>query len=84
MFVWVRDSYASGERKAAMVALAILSMGNIVLGGGVQTGYASLVDLKTGRVLWFNQLFSATGDLRETEPAIKTVENLMAGFPTVK
>lgn len=38
------------------------------LPGGVQVGFASLVDLETG-------------DLRTLEPAKKTVENLLSGFP---
>jgi hypothetical protein len=84
LFIWVRDSYASAERKAAMAAIAILSLGRVVLGTGIQTGYASLVDLHTGNVVWFNRLISTTGDLREAAPAASTVENLMAGFPTLK
>jgi len=34
-FVWVRESHASNERKAAMFALALLGVG---LTGGVQVG----------------------------------------------
>ena len=81
LFVWVRDSYATAERKAAMVALALLGVG---VSGGVQTGYASLVDLQTGRVVWFNRLFRATGDLREAAPAKETIEALLSNFPAPK
>jgi len=84
LFIWVRDSYASAERKAAMAAIAILSLGRVVLGTGIQTGYASLVDLHSGKVVWFNRLVSTTGDLREATPAAATVENLMTGFPALK
>lgn len=84
LFIWVRDSYASAERKAAMAAIAILSLGRVVLGTGVQNGYASLVDLRTGQVVWFNRLFSATGDLREAKPAASTVDELLTGFPAVR
>lgn len=84
LFVFVRDSYASAERKAAMVAIALLSLGNAVLSGGVQVGYASLVDLDTGRVVWFNRLVSGTGDLREAVPAAASIEKLLAGFPAVQ
>ena len=81
LFTWIRDSYASNERKAAMVALALL--GAISL-GGEQVGYASLVDLRTGRVVWFNQLDRMSGDLRAAEPAIETVEALLKGFPALQ
>jgi hypothetical protein len=81
LFVWVRDSYASAERKAAMVGMALLGVG---LSGGTQTGYASLVDLETGRVLWFNRLQRARGDLRESEAAAESIEALLNGFPPVR
>ena len=42
LFIWIRDSYASNERKAAMIAMAVLGFG---IAGGSQIGYASLVDL---------------------------------------
>ncbi|TWO71947.1 hypothetical protein FN976_08135 [Caenimonas sedimenti] len=78
LFTWIRDSYASPERKATMVAMALL--GSFML-GGEQVGYASLVDLKTGRVVWFNELSRMSGDLREPQPAAETVEALLKGFP---
>jgi hypothetical protein len=81
IFSWVRDSYASGERKAAMIALALLGVG---VGGGMQVGYASLVDLNSGRVLWFNQLVRASGDLREADVAKESLDALLAEFPIAK
>jgi hypothetical protein len=84
LFSWVRDSYASDERKAAMVAIAVLSMGRAVATGGMQTGYASLVDLNTGRVMWFNRLLRQSGDLREAEKAAETLDTLLDKFPVSK
>ncbi len=81
LFFWVRDSYASAERVAMMVAMAALGIG---ITGGVQTGYASLVDLRSGQVVWFNRLTRPYGDLREAEPARETIEALLAGFPAVR
>ncbi len=74
LFVYVRDSYASAERKAMMIGMAILGVG---IQGGSQIGYASLVDLSTGRVVWFNHIARASGDLREAEPAVASIEVLM-------
>lgn len=79
VFVRVRDSYASGERKAAMVAMALLGVG---IGMGVQYAHASLVDLETGRVLWFNELLRPTGDLRQADKAAETVRTLLDKFPS--
>lgn len=82
LFTWVRDSYTSGERFAAMIALAILSRGQAGGAGGQQVGYASLVDLNTGQVLWFNRLLRATGDLREPDKAAETLNALLSNFPS--
>lgn len=78
LFIWVRDSYASAERKLAMVGLALLGVG---ITGGIQVGYASLVDLNSGQVLWFNQLARGTGDLREASQAAESIDVLLTGFP---
>ena len=80
LFSWIRDSYASGERIAATIFLALLGIG---LGpGGVQQGYASLIDLETGQVMWFNRLVRTTGDIREPEKAADTLDVLLENFPT--
>ncbi len=78
LFTFIRDSYASAERIAAIAVMALLGVG---LSGGVQVGYASLVDLQTGQVLWFNQLLRGSGDLREAERAAETVLALLRGLP---
>ncbi|MDK9726028.1 MAG: hypothetical protein OEL88_14250 [Sterolibacteriaceae bacterium MAG5] len=81
LFIWMRDSYASAERKVTMVALALLGVG---VQGGLQTGYASLVDLRTGQVMWFNRLLRGTGDLREPDAAVETVATLLDRFPDAR
>lgn len=78
LFIYLRDSYATGGRVATMVLYAALGVG---VGGGAQVGYASLVDLKTGRILWFNEMAKATGDVRELEPAKATLGHLLKAFP---
>jgi len=78
LFTWMRDSYATAERKAMMVGLLLLGVG---VGGGVQVGYASLVDLETGQVLWFNQTVRGTGDLRDAASASASIDGLLQGLP---
>ncbi len=51
------------------------------LQGGMQVGFASLVDLQTGDVVWFNRLVNQAGDLRTVEPARKAVDELLTDFP---
>ena len=81
LFTWIRDSYASTERKATMIAMALLGA---ISAGGEQTGYASLVDLNSGRVVWFNDLRRMSGDLRDAKAAVETVETLLTGFPVLQ
>lgn len=82
LFFWIRDSYATAERKAAMVAMAVLF--GAVMPLGQQVGYASLVDLRDGRIVWFNNLARGSGDLREAQPAVETVDVLLKTFPAAR
>lgn len=78
MFVFIRDSYSSAGRVALQIGAAILGVG---VHGGYQIGFASMVDLDTGEIAWFNFLSSGTGDLRKQETANKTVAALLKGLP---
>lgn len=81
LFIWLRDSYATAERKVAIVAFALLGVG---IGGGAQVGHASLVDLRTGQVLWFNRLLRGSGDLRDADSATESLNALLRDFPETK
>jgi hypothetical protein len=84
LFTYVRDSYASGGRTALRVFgfIAGAAMGTgLDIGGGQQHGIATLVDLRTGKVVWFNQLARHSGDLREPDEARKTVDRLLEDLP---
>jgi hypothetical protein len=78
LYVHLRDSYASGGRKATMVLWAALG---VAIPGGAQVGYATLVDTRSGQVIWFNRMVNITGDVREPDAARKTLGNLLSGFP---
>ncbi len=78
LFVTIRDSYTSSGRVALMVVGALVGVG---MSGGVQTGFASLVDLRDGRVVWFNTLVDQRGDLRDAEGAAVTARKLLEDFP---
>ncbi|WP_205481633.1 hypothetical protein [Sphingomonas arenae] len=87
MFLYAEDSFASGGR----VALQVLGIAGCFVGfcapnvgGGGQLAYASLVDLRTGEVVWFNVLQAGTqiagikmGDIRSPEGAAQMVERLL-------
>ncbi|WP_282604822.1 hypothetical protein [Pelagibius sp. Alg239-R121] len=78
MFLFLRDSFSSAGRVAANVVFVLLGAG---AHGGQQVGYASLVDMKTGNVVWFNFLHSTTGDLRKEEGSRLAIRNLLDEAP---
>lgn len=75
LFLFVRDSYATAGRMAVMVMGALMGVG---MQGGTQVGFASVVDLKTGDIVWFNRLLRPQGDLRTPEAAAETVKALVS------
>ena len=79
LFVYAEDSFSSGGRVALGVATAILF--GYVPQGGRQIAFASLVDLETGSIVWFNVLQSGGGDLRDPESARDTIDTLFDSSP---
>lgn len=79
LFLYAEDSFSSGGR----VALQAVSMLGCVVGvcyiphGGQQIAFASLVDLRTGNVVWYNFLYSEKGDIREPEGASELIDRLL-------
>jgi hypothetical protein len=79
LFIYNRDAYGSTGRKVLQV-LALLGPG-IAVKSGEHMGYAGLVDLKTGDLLWLNADGAIGGDVRETDGSEKRVRQLLEDFP---
>ncbi|HEX6637282.1 MAG TPA: hypothetical protein VF033_06475 [Steroidobacteraceae bacterium] len=82
LFLFARDSFASSGR-AGLQALGFIGCMVavcVIPAGGIQQGFASLVDLKTGRVVWFNYLISEVGDIRTAEGAETMVRKLLSSM----
>jgi len=87
LFLYAEDSFASTGR----VALQVLGVAGCFIGfcapnigGAGQFGYASLVDLRTGEVVWFNISQASSqiagikfGDIRTPEGAAQMVDRLL-------
>ena len=86
LFLHAHDSFSSGGRVALQVAGFLTCAVGICVapGGGQQIAFASLVDLKTGQVVWFNVLASSVGDIRTPEGAAKMVNGLLGNMKTTK
>jgi hypothetical protein len=87
LFLHAEDQVASGGR----IALGVIGLAGCIvgfcapnIGGQQQLDYASLVDLKTGEVVWFNVVLAGSqvpgikfGDLRTPEGSAQMVERLL-------
>lgn len=84
LFLYTLDNFASGGRQAmqAVGLLGCLVGFCVIAGGGQHVAYASLVELSSGKVVWFNVLRGSQGDVREVVGAKTMVDALMATMPT--
>lgn len=78
LFSYYRDYQASGGRVAFAILAALAGVG---VSTGQEIGFASLIDLRTGDVVWFNKVASGVGELREKENARLTVDSLLKDLP---
>jgi hypothetical protein len=79
LFVQARGTYASGARIATAVGLSLVGV-SVPL--GQQQVFASLVDLKTGKVVWFNVAVAGPqADMREADGAAALTTALLKDVP---
>lgn len=78
LFMYTYDSYGSSGRKALQVLGLLAGVG---ASAGVHIGYAGLVDLKTGDLVWINADVQMGGDVRTIEGADRRVMQLLEDFP---
>ena len=79
MFIYTHDAYGDAGRKVAQLLMAGLF--GAYVPAGVHIGYAGLVDLETGDMVWLNADIQMGGDMRDAAGADKRVKELMRGFP---
>ena len=85
LFVFTNDAYGSMGRKLRQVAGFLVAgatgVSALVVTSGQHSGYAGLVDLHTGDLLWMNVDAQMGGDPRRADGATKRVRELLKGFP---
>jgi hypothetical protein len=81
LFVYASDSYVSQGRKNARLISRMMGSTDTDTGGESRIGFAGLVDLKTGNLLWLNVDVQGRGDLRSALGADVRVAGLLRGFP---
>lgn len=79
LFVRGQGNYASGGRVAAAVGMSMLG---VAVPLGEQRVFASLIDLQTGQVVWFNVAVAGPqADMRETAGAASLTASLLEDIP---
>ena len=79
LFINARGSYSSDARKLAWLGAAAFG---VALPTGGQYLSASLVELKTGRIIWFNQAVAGPdADIRNPEGAHNLVAEMLKTAP---
>ena len=81
LFIDTRDEYGSTSRKL----LQIFAAGFVGVGikSGEHRGYAGLIDLTTGDLVWLNADFEMGGDVRTADGMEKRVSQLLEDFPGI-
>ena len=78
LFSYYRDYQASEGRVAFAVLAAVAGVG---ISTGYEAGFASLIDLRTGDIVWFNQVTIGSGELRHEDGARATIDVLFENMP---
>lgn len=78
LFIYNKDAYGSTGRKVLQM---FAMLGGVGVTSGEHVGYAGLVDLKTGDLLWLNADGAMGGDVRQVDGSQKRVAQLLEDFP---
>jgi hypothetical protein len=78
LFIFNEDQYGSTGRKILQVFAA---MASVSVKSGEHKGFAGLVDLRTGDLVWLNADLAMGGDVRTPEGAQKRIAQLLEDFP---
>lgn len=81
LFFYTLDSYESGSRKIARLLAAPVRTEEASQPNEVNMGYAGLVDLNSGDLVWINVDVKMAGDVRTAEGAALRISELLDGFP---
>lgn len=82
LFITTNDQYGSLGRK--MFQFLAAGLAGVSVQSGVHAGYAGLVDMETGDLVWLNADGAMGGDVRDAVGMQKRVGQLLEGFPGLK
>lgn len=80
MFLVYRTTRSSTTRRA-LAAASVVVMPGAYIGRTGQSGFLSLVDLRTGDLVWFTRVSSSLADVRDRDGADAIMARLFKQFP---
>ena len=81
LFSYYRDTQATGGRILFAILAAAATQGQAAAQLGSETGFAALVDLRSGDIVWFNHVTHGRGELRNPGGADTVVSQLLRDLP---
>ena len=84
LFVYGYDAYATAGRKMMQIFILVATSAigaGVLPSGGQHFSYASLVDLDSGKIVWFNFYANKKGDIRTREGAQQRADKLLSTLP---
>ncbi len=78
LFLYTKDNFGTAGRKVLQVFAALA---RVNVAAGIHQSYAALVDLSSGKVVWFNSDLESGGHPRTDEGATKRVGQLLKTLP---
>ncbi len=78
LFLYSYDNFPSAARNKSMVISSLMGEKE---SGGTHIGYAGLIDVNTGDLLWLNVDLRSQGDVRSASGAQQRIARLLNGFP---
>lgn len=83
LFLYTFDSYESVGHKNAQLISKMMGAPTETAPAETRIGYAGLVDLKSGELVWLNVDVNSRGDVRSASGADVRVSHLLKGFPSL-
>jgi hypothetical protein len=81
LFLYTYDSYDSQGHRNAQLISKLMGAPADAESAETRLGYAGLVDLKSGELVWLNVDVNSRGDVRTLSGADVRVSHLLKGFP---
>ena len=79
LFINIRSHYSTSGRQ--ILAILVGALTGIWMITRTQRAYGTLVDLKSGKIQWYNRLYMEFGDMRNKKGVEQAINYVLKSFP---